>query len=1847
MSITLNTSKSEDIYLNPENQTTEVVSENVDIALKASRLSEEILAMMGAPLIGLNQNIPPITADNNIYRNPKLISYANLDETITYRYVMKKFAIYGTTIQECEQVYKLLQSLEFTDQGRLILKLVLEDIANEKLYLFGHPKSRINQKVLDISDNKMLAVFVQRVTRGGNYLDGGIIIPIKKPLIAQKMHLNHELGHYLVSRLTLDRSTCPLKDLPLSSQNDFLELYHSVRARFSNNPHPRGTNNWKQHELVKSLIFDKIKLYPTHRHGAEIPAYISEFELTFPGFLKKHGAGDLVEATNHVLYKQRTLPKTVLDHLSNTISRPIINNTQDVPIDLNLSKRVSRQAIPHPENQLPKGIRMAWQGLQYGMTLLELIRLSSDLRDGIHEEAERLPFTSPFDAHETRGSIRGFVRYIADTLLFQLHGFAAVANQGPLDFNTALSNQQIIENMKIETTKIARKWERKLTDMLIDKWDLNKNPYAAKAQFEQFMSAMGKIQLPKDFLSWSPEKQEQWGNALIAQAESLLANSKKTYSQLAAYINPDLSTLETVSSLSLPNIWIDPDLLSQLTLNLPWSMTTNSETQTALLQTTVEIAPDALTTLADQPEIAPFITHAPLQKENTYPEKLKFSELSEFTHVELGKGIGGGGGLILTMRSGAKVSLSFTPTSIMTGLSIPLGAGFTEALLTATPYAAPIAAALIALKYNASRNEKAILNRLKSEGKAAKKEGNQVNASLRSFDHFSDLFGQGLIDKETFLGEVNQIAANIQQAADHMKKRGSYAKNHGQQTAGADYFFEASNLQQIELELKKIAAETVAKKEFADQYMRDIQCWTLPTLVKELSGFANQRVLCFSDKFKHDALIKEISIRDNSSELDSLGHLDLLAGHSAAITLNPKDIEKPHRINVHQFRGGSDSSRHRKQERTQNWANNLDEAYCEFKTAAHEGKIPEMKKAADKVNSLLDNPPNLKKYRVTVDDPNNDKKTIDTRAYTYYEPYITEIRSNVKTTMDRYKVVEDGKITAQSPEIFSSNEIKAIKIQAGAEAFNHALSEFDSTSQENKDQAFSGLNDAALFLQTLGITDPSILNVITIGKEHGTYSQYQAETDRLKRIKMGIVNLQEKTAKMKKLSEPEEKSIGCEEDYETLFRSAFEITEELLSSEALSKADINKIFDNPDDAEAIFNSFQSVQEGYPLYKKKLERLNNMQEEISSLQKKTEELNNLKLKREGRLAILKEREKMAKDFLNQGYSEEDVGAILANKEEAGSIFKWVQSITEEYPHLIKIDHYQHEIHHRYSSPAIRFAIHVLNDQQQRFYSSSSLLRRGTQGLGIVNTIVPELLPSGTTFLIGAMMREDACVIDALYKNCSRALENNALVALKGHISNYKTFFDKSFSKQVSAFQGANAVVQLVTRAGSNYPLVSQSAWVVNIASNALYHRNTLKKTVKYLELAKFGEKAHKVNQGLMSLGTAVFDIYEFLATDASEWGASKGLIQAVKEYLPNFHGNLPEYKEYYVLKDMVVTAGAAAACAWIGGPITIGLASLQAASTAYKTYYSGFTDDVLAAIMINVRYFSEKKEWQKKCASMANLLNHLGDNNIELKTSDSPIVQKAKQCRFEFCIELLAKQEKWQEVIESTVVDPVSCTFAGWNIDLFDAVDALLKRYSALVNAGNPSHLLLSLNECEKVSAYLEKKFAGLEEKHKAYIESVRSQLHMLKQCLITNICVHFIKGHLETTAMEAVTLFDKVPKENRNCIHWYLLGKAALDFPLPSHKLQKRSLLGLQLVCFEAAWGLLAEKKRSETLTAFEKELIPCCKKILKVLGGTVKEGLAFSRDTERFAPEFERIFAGAITANQLSDSRLSPPIHT
>lgn len=1810
MSISLSASNSRNPVVNESSHgedldaSTNSISRSAVIAIEAGRIAKEIIDSSSSFARFFQERTPPIVMDEGIYSNKKLALYAKIDQTETYRYVMKEFAIYGTTTQECEEVYRLYQNLGKTEQGRLIQKLMQEDIKKEKLFLFGHPKTRIVNR---------LGLFVQ-ATSGGNVLSSAILIPLNKPQIAREIHWSHEAGHYLVNCLTPDGSICPISNLPLSVQTDFMNKYHAIRARFLENPHSLGTSNWRVHEFLKAH-FEKIFktysgiCYPPDKHATEIAAFTLELELALPGFLKKYGAGDLGEALHDILYHQRSLPKRILDHLP--LQKKIPENTHTVSLsNLNNSERLSTGLGVF--KSVGNGIKKALKVANHPLAGLP-IEICFNYKSG--EEKALLNAIKDGTAVWSIGTTMNLMMLAALGAPFTItYSIIAVAAEIIPDFNEmadSLPNVMevldspdckkltMLEKIVLQEQIIEAKMNLKLLGILQDGfkalnpqriWEKVKTKLARKSQKNSTIE----------------EASEQLENFVIKELSPYLNSNNNLgsfFNNPAALLPvPELTFASDAAGIPQPDF---------KNCKLQWQVKKHEGKELSTIETSLEIPKNGLESLGELTTAVetafPGVldleivenTNAgtshlhldSLTKEETMPS---FGSLSKVTDIQMGVGVGGGIGLILSLASGAKVSLAVTEMSLVTGISVPLGSGFLTALGTGLAYAAPITAVLISVPFMIRAHKKQIINRLNKDNKNAIQEVEKVQDSLTMCVDFFEKFNKGEINKEEFLAKVNQTSRLLTQSGYNMGKRGKFFENH--QGSSFEYFSQKTRLEQIDLDLRAMAHDALVKHNVDGVYAHGIKEKSLDLLYSDLLTLAGKKVISMHEKFQQEALKSEICTRiQNEGDLDALSKVEMLTQKAAAISLEPPSIAKPNKIRVKNVRGKSDESSRLARKKTEGWAERLVWTYSRFcEEARNYNNIEDLEKAANRVKEQI----------VRVDGKHDihltdyEIKGTYSTAWDYYNDFIKNIEKNVEISLNKARAVENGEAPEEVRPLFSTEEMAILHFKTALRTFDQASACLHDESQEieQKNSAFDEMMKAAKVITGLSylsekpeelkeVIDP----VLKIGSQYTSYESYISTMNRLETIKTHIeglhaINQQEDDLERKKSNEDVKKELEV----------AYGYAKHLVEL-GVSKEDIEKLTGKPEDAEK------------------------MKEEII------------------------------------GYAK----AIC----DVYTVKKYESKMPDIY------------------APAARLLIHILGDFHR--FDGYENLKLPVAVLSATHSFAPDLLPTGLALPV-AYWKGDGQVMTGAFLEKVKKVCSNSINAVSHPLGTLESA--KGLHKKSNLLQSANVTVQIMasvitasaekvfgeslTVKGMNRR-IHFTAFCVNGVSNVVYYANFSTKFYKYCSAGTFGLKMHKIGPGLGGIVSSVFDLYEFMATDLelsrnqAELGYSDRFKKEIKERLPNFNGSLPESSLYYGGRDCFLTA----AYGFMGAnPITVGLAVYQGGASAYSYLSGKYEDDALCAIMLNHRYNSKQPQTEKVKQSLRRSVKSLEyylQSKFTISVSDSKIKKRARAFYFEHHLNTFEREGNIKKVIKLTTLrfNSMSCIYLRANIEVFDAIDIVFKRFNAFLihssvdarycienfdervqeltkvkeyftqkfdtmprnerERNNENCLLIlenierisfvhkiiylektedlkgileetelvwdatltscafkttgievvdcldlffkrckalhkqvcddpfkgrdyifqALAEIEKVADYLDKKAEALNDPN--YFKDIRKELKLnVMTTFLSCYCLYYIKKNFEDSASpwEAFQMFDKIPKTARNVLHWYTLG---------------------------------------------------------------------------------------------------------
>lgn len=1320
---------------------------------------------------------------------------------------------------------------------------------------------------------------------------------------------------------------------------------------------------------------------------------------------------------------------------------------------------------------------------------------------------------------------------------------------------------------------------------------------------------------------------------------------------------PNLETLEVLTRPSNSD-YVDTRILDDC--DLTWVVTPKE------LQTMVEISPDEVEAIQNSTSIEEeevirqrpgHVLLTPLHQERE--EKPQFVELAKivavkFETVFLGQQLRPG--LVFTLKSGAKFSLSTTGTDFITNISAPLTKGFFKTVGTGVIYQIPVAAALLAIHHFTSNAEKKIEKQLKQDAKNASKEMDKVGKSLQQFEAFAEQFNNGQIKTEEFLQKANEESEKLQKSADRMKKKSDYADKHAE--GNNPYLFERTKLQQIDLDLKKLVRQNITFNEVQKDYVPQIQQLPLPELVSKLKNFSDKRVLSMTENFQQQALHKEIQLRSNSEGLNSLDTLKPLAECPMAISIDAPAIAKPSNISRKHYGSVKHDGDYvqRQYDRVKSWAKKVDSLYSQFQTACTNGNAGEIVRLGGLLKDQIDRVENKKNHdkvnldKYEISGVHKTPKEYYQNAFEYYKEYIDKIKDSYDTGLARVKAAQSGTISETNQAYFTNEEIQAWKSQIATQCVNKALAKFvsDHPTPEEKNSAFASLYEASKAKKTLGDDVTSLKEVFEIGDNFESYSAYEQEQNRLENVQKGLQNLQQLT---KQMNNP---NIDSKE-ISRLFKLAYEQANEL----KFTNEDIEKIIQNTSDEELNVNEedcattseepkvneeedpknsqkatpaeivawVDSIKKEYPEFV----RREGLLKQVSDYLKTQKLLGDSENKRDKVLQLQKEANDQAEKLLKEGLSLEDLQKSLEPKQ-AEEIWQSIKSNAKHYQDFLSIDRYTTQMLPLVSAPLSKFAITVLRDS---YRYERPLWNFGVKSLVTAHSFAPEVLPEIINFQIARNLpvniarsfQANTEVINALGNRIqSAAKNNNVLVSFLRETE--EDFELKSFSKKTKTVKATNMALQLFASIVPSETL-QRMAYLSSHISGMMDYTNSIQKTIKYYTGGSFFDKLHKIDNGLLSTAMAPFDICEFLATDPSEFGFAKNFIGILQSHLPTFHGNLPESPAYYAGKDATYMAGRTM-LALKGNYRLIGEAGLQAATMLWKTYQGSYTNAALAAIMTNLRWFQKQNKTPETINSMTasyhNLNNLLGD--LTILPSDYEFNQlklKAKAVAFEGWVDKWKREKDWDKIITETEISQDGHTFKQIGLNLYEGAFIPLKRYKAILKKMNDSkfikeHFISSLEELEKVIAYF--KTYSNRDRFKNTIQN----LECIREDFLTNFFIFYITDKIEIDPKYVLSRFDAVPAKSRQVIHWYalghLVGMLVLDRPL-------MQLNALRLFSFEKILNLLHEKKsKEESLSEFEESMEESCRRMLDALTNTVSGPCRFDADTQKFAPIIEEILS-------------------
>lgn len=1212
---------------------------------------------------------------------------------------------------------------------------------------------------------------------------------------------------------------------------------------------------------------------------------------------------------------------------------------------------------------------------------------------------------------------------------------------------------------------------------------------------------------------------------------------------------------------------------------LPWKATQNLSTGVTTLSTFTEFPLDELANIESLSRIKwdpplPDLIPLPQSPNSSDPEKRSFRELSRVIGIREGEARVGGRGLILSLASGAEVSISTTNNKVLTGISAPLTGNLLSSLGSGFIYAAPVAALMIGIHMAGEFYQQRFYKRLEKDQQDTKNDLNRVNDSLHQFNQFLDEFSQGKVNKEAFLAKINDLHEQIHSASKKMSRRGRYLDQDRTElgrrsTSGVEafltHFASKTKLRQVDRDLETITSSAVAQRDVQDQYVPQLKQRPFSTLISDLQALINKRVLSINEKYQQEALIREISSRQKNESVDSLNHLDVLTNRPAAIYLQPPGVAKPMHLSGKHYENGSSTSKSRRAERVKNWANDLDVAYQHFREVALTGNIDEIEKAGKAVFDQLKRVKvqDWHTYTIYVENPASDGHFKTTGQY--YESFMNAIETNIQNTLAKVKDAKTGTTTGDTPILFTAEDLKSMKADAAISSFNAALSDFQDKDGEvvEKDEAFREMYVAAQVLDSLNHKAGSeeenqlVQSTLSIGREYCTYSNYQTVHNRLKDIQAQLGILQSAD---KKLKDPSVKKEEHGKQYKIAHDSATRLKELGVVEE-----DISKLTDSVENAKQLLKGINFYYESYAHYLR-----------VGHYENNTLHIFSTPL---ARFALL---------VLNDCHRYEG----YTHLKRASSVLSAVHAI----------------------SPA--FLPSAINSAVAFSRNESSVVQRALLEK-TVSALIPNVVTTTASFL-----RSPRKTLDSLNKTAN--LAQNAGVSLQLGVAMVTAITTAKFGENNSKVNTFNAALNSLSSTVGTVP-------------NALYYANLLNKTLKYVRAGTLSLKIHKVGQGWVGLSLAGFDLYEVCATDPAELSTSNVFTRVLKRCLPKLHGHLPENQTYYQGKDFTALTMAIAGYHMSESSIMGGIAFYQLGALFFNTVRGKYTVEALSANLANCRYFLNQPTSEGRNQALAksteNLGNHL-QHKYFIKRSDSKLQRQAKLLYFECILEGLENKHEWDAIIKKTTItsEDNNYKFLTLNVDVFEAVNILLRHFSAA--SQSPAHIVKKVAQLEDISGYLTHKLSLLpaleQEKAKDYISVIKENLNRIKTKLLSNFGIFYLNGEVAASPSFALKMFDAIPPEHRDLVDWFVLGCVVCQLRNDSGDPTSIKMIALERFCFKIMVDILDKRKGNPS--AFEKELLRCSEEMLKtVLKNTLPEGsigVHITTETRSFTQMIEEILS-------------------
>lgn len=1231
----------------------------------------------------------------------------------------------------------------------------------------------------------------------------------------------------------------------------------------------------------------------------------------------------------------------------------------------------------------------------------------------------------------------------------------------------------------------------------------------------------------------------------------------------------------------------------------------------------------------------------------TKPERPPFSEQMKIEQIGI-EAAPNEVRLAAYLKSGAKVAVGIygAAEGVFVGITVPLGATAAEtmtALATGLAYAAPVALLIVGIQIGRALHDKKVRKHIQSDLKEGKKESSKVNSSIDHFAIFMTKYQNGEIDKDSFLQKTNDLATKIAKAGTHAGRRARYAENHknGEQ-AGKGHRQDQTGLRQSAAVVREAASDWLVEVDVKNNFAASLKGLPLNALIDQFTAL-QKGLISFEEQCKQEALQKEILLRTKTDPA-AFEQIQPLVNQPAAISLSPSIVGKPSHIGKSHF-NTNDSSAKRRADRTSGWAGDLEKEYGEFRDACKNANYGEMTRIG---NGILKT---IKEHMDRMDGYDLTKmgKGIYTAA-DYYRTFYTEIKTHVETSLKKGSAAQTRTLNEETKSLFPENELKALFVEGSINRFNTNLSaclnkDLPTTDRDNalkeaikegdalekaqvpleqldvlknilskyktmeqyelsllKEQEYDAANlvlanpetpypeqeialeqkyQAALILEKNN-NSPELVQALkaaiefrtSVKENYGTIEQYDASEKAIKDFNDAVPVLNDPDSTVEKQN------------------AAFE--KRYLAALVLSKNKKNSKEDqeNFENAIAIRNEYETWN-NYQTIQARRNIINSLWKELSDT---NEKFKGVTKKKALKLLSLEAAEK-AKKLLEADV----IRDLKMSPEEAKKVIASVkhQSLFKTF------DHYGEKVQ-VYATAGVRLVTDALVDLQRTSKSRSVQVAAGS--VTTIHSVFPAVLPSIATAVTSYVNREDRIVVEELYGRIKGAFFNHAFRQLIHPRAAWEAA--TTWNRKACLAQNVNTAIQLVARGlafGVNLTvdriiseeaadqvnsIIGSAAKSTGLALTTAYNSNLVYQTYRYYNAGTLSSKVHKIGQGWAAIALSGFDIYEYLATESNGAFAKK-----IQSYLPNFKGNLPENWWYYASKDL----GMAGAFNWLWYKEVphVGESALyHLGKCVYKFATRKHSDEALTAILLNCRYRATQPPSPERNAglerSLENLKGYLGDG-FAIGAADSEVMISAKVFYFEYCLEELYREKKWEELLKLTAIKNWNFTALNGNVTL--ALNVWFKRATVHIERLYQKQfaygeVIQFLEEADRFSDYL--KTSGLRKKN---LQEVQKMIAGQKLEMLTHCCNFFSFTENKFNPFVALEIFGHIPKDQRlQGEHWYMMGRIVQNLADELPATEALSLYALARGCFFFLNNLLESKPAR---TSNENELGGRCKNVL------------------------------------------------